>query len=72
MVQYKGVGQVRVLEDDRMTPLVSLQLGAVLLDKSLGVYNPRLFPRVPERRQVSFVHLVALSAMSSWSGLLLL
>ena len=54
------IRQVSVLEDDRVTALVALELGAVLLDKGLSVQNPTLLATLLECSQVVLVYLVAL------------
>ena len=60
LVEDECIRQVSVLEDDRVTALVALELGAVLLDEGLSVQNPTFLAILPECLQVVLVYLVAL------------
>ena len=60
LVEDECIRQVSVLEDDRVTALVALELGAVPLDEGLSMQKPTFLATLPECWQVVIVHLVAL------------
>ena len=60
VVEDECIKQVSVLEDDRVTALVTLELGTVLLDEGLSVQKPTFLATLPECSQVVIVDLVAL------------
>ena len=60
LVEDECTRQVSVLEDDRVTALVALELDPVLLDEGLSVQKPTFLDTFPECLQVVIVYLVAL------------
>ena len=51
LVEDECIRQVSVLEDDRVTALVALELSAVLFDEDLSVQKPTFLATLPSARR---------------------
>ena len=72
LVEDECIRQVSVLEDDTVTALVALELGAVLLDEGLSGQNPTFWPPSPSVCRWSSFISWHWGTVSPWSGKLLL